>query len=118
MTKTMPMTVVILALFQMAATGVWAAHANPWAGDDDSPLSKDHDTNQEQSIDTTGDDEMKGVMSRTARGKLETLLGAGVAGQTSSQAASVASGRGSSGPGNDQGGGQAAAGGHGGAGRP
>jgi hypothetical protein len=41
-----------------------AAHNNPWATPEDDVLAKNHDANQEQSIGTPGEDEMRGTMDR------------------------------------------------------
>jgi len=46
-----------------------ASHANPWATADDTLLSKYHDENQARSVDTPGEDEMRGGMERAANGK-------------------------------------------------
>ncbi len=47
-----------------------AGHANPWATPEDDLLMEYHDENLEQSVDTPGEDEMLGVMDRSAYGKL------------------------------------------------
>ena len=47
-----------------------AAHANPWASESATVLSKNHDANQARSVNTPGEDEMRGAMARNARGKL------------------------------------------------
>ncbi|MBV7392579.1 hypothetical protein [Mameliella sediminis] len=52
-----------------------ASHANPWATADDTVLEKYHDANQAKSIGTPGEDEMRGAMTRKARGKLEDPQG-------------------------------------------
>ncbi|WP_373050328.1 hypothetical protein [Thalassovita aquimarina] len=44
------------------ATPLMASHANPWADDDDIVNAQYHDENQEQSIDTLGEDEQLGLM--------------------------------------------------------
>ncbi|WP_371060302.1 hypothetical protein [Rhodosalinus sp. 5P4] len=48
-----------------------ADHGNPWAGEDDTVLSKYHDANQARSADTPGEDEMRGALARNANGKLD-----------------------------------------------
>jgi hypothetical protein len=58
-----------------AVTPAMAGHNNPWATQDDTILSQNHDTNLLQSLDTPGEDEMLGVMVRNARGKLDGLSG-------------------------------------------
>lgn len=61
-----------LGLIAVAATAspAMASHANPWATDDDTVLAKNHDENQAKSIDTPGEDEMRGKLVRNAYGKL------------------------------------------------
>ena len=61
------------AILILTAAPVFAGHANPWAGDDDTVQSKNHDANQSKSIDTPGEDEMRGRMEQTARGKLDAV---------------------------------------------
>lgn len=61
---------VILAATAFSAATAQAAHNNPWAGEEDVVLSIYHDANQAKSIGTPGEDEMRGVMSRNANGKL------------------------------------------------
>lgn len=68
-----------LALMSGAAQ---ADHANPWATAEDTVLAKNHDANQARSIGTPGEDEMRGVMARNARGKLENPQGGGAAGNS------------------------------------
>lgn len=46
-----------------------AGHNNPWATSTDVILSKNHDDNQVQSVDTPGEDEMNGTMVQSAHGK-------------------------------------------------
>ncbi len=101
--KTLTATVAILALFSGAA---FASHANPWATEDDTVLAKNHDDNQVRSVDTPGEDEMNGVMTRSARGKLDADLGGG--------AAQAANGAGGSGAGAGAGAGNGGGNGHGG----
>ncbi|WP_323772134.1 hypothetical protein [Antarctobacter sp.] len=48
-----------------------ADHGNPWATADDTVLSKNHDANQAKSVGTPGEDEMRGALTRAARGKLD-----------------------------------------------
>ena len=67
-------------VLSLAAQGVWAGHANPWASEDDELVMQYHDDNMEQSIGTPGEDEMKGVMMGHARGKLDDSVGASAAG--------------------------------------
>ena len=59
----------LLAL--VTALPALAGHANPWATDEDSVNNQNHEENQEQSIDTPGEDEMLGTMVREAHGKLD-----------------------------------------------
>ena len=64
------LTAAVAAAFALAtATLVHAGHANPWADADDTVLEQFHDTNQTRSIDTPGEDEMRGVMVQKAFGK-------------------------------------------------
>jgi hypothetical protein len=55
------------ALAVIAATPVLADHNNPWATPEDTLLAQNHDDNQEQSVGTPGEDEMRGVMVQDAR---------------------------------------------------
>lgn len=57
-------------LIIVLASQGWASHANPWASDDDDVQAQYHDANQAKSVDTPGEDEMLGVMTRSANGKL------------------------------------------------
>lgn len=83
-TKTTFATAIGIALM---SAPVQAEHANPWAGEDDTVLAKNHDTNQARSIGTPGEDEMRGVMNRRAHGKLDDPQGGGgVAGGASGRA--------------------------------
>lgn len=66
----MAMTVPAAALSLSAP--LHAEHANPWATEDDTVLAKNHDTNQGRSVDMPGADEMRGTMTKSARGKTET----------------------------------------------
>lgn len=59
----------ILATMLVSGTA-HAGHANPWATPEDDLLMQYHDENLEQSEDTPGEDEMLGVMDRSAYGKL------------------------------------------------
>jgi|TARA_R110002126_G_scaffold201876_2_gene349407 hypothetical protein len=61
----------LIAVFALAAAPVFADHGNPWASEGDTVLSKNHETNQVKSIDTPGEDEMRGAMVQNARGKLD-----------------------------------------------
>jgi len=68
--------ILIISTIAAAIAGpVFAGHANPWATDDDTILSQNHEENLAQSEDTPGEDEMLGVMVQQARGKLDTDLG-------------------------------------------
>ncbi|MDP5335770.1 MAG: hypothetical protein NWT12_00645 [Paracoccaceae bacterium] len=71
--KTKTAAGILLAI--CAVTPAMAGHNNPWATQDDTILSQNHDTNLLQSVDTPGEDEMLGVMVRSARGKLDGLSG-------------------------------------------
>lgn len=62
-------TFAIGVMITLASPG-WASHANPWATEDDEVLAQFHDVNQEKSVGTPGEDEMLGVMTRSANGKL------------------------------------------------
>ncbi len=53
-----------LALTFIATAPAIAAHNNPWADTDDTVLGQNHDVYQERSIDTPGEDEMKGQMNQ------------------------------------------------------
>jgi hypothetical protein len=57
------------ALVMVTMSPALASHANPWATDEDVVLAKNHDENQVRSIDTPGEDEMRGKMTRSANGK-------------------------------------------------
>ena len=57
------------ATLVLVAAPAFAGHNNPWATDDDTILSRYHEENLEQSVDTPGEDEMLGVMVRNAGGK-------------------------------------------------
>jgi len=74
MTKTL---IVVAALCGALAVPAHADHNNPWATADDVVLSKNHEANQAKSADTPGNDEMRGVMVRSAHGKLGTAPGRG-----------------------------------------
>ncbi len=66
---------IIFVAVTIAAAPAFAGHNNPWT-DDLSILNQQfHDTNQLQSLDTPGEDEMRGEMERNASGKLESGLG-------------------------------------------
>jgi hypothetical protein len=58
-----------IACFLLGGPGL-AGHANPWASEDDVVLQKNHEVNQLKSINTPGEDEMRGNMTRSAFGKL------------------------------------------------
>jgi hypothetical protein len=85
-----------LVLSVLMTTPVLAAHNNPWATAEDTVLGKNHDANQEQSVGTPGEDEMRG------EGAQDPDRGSGRGGQS----------RGGGGQGRDGGGGN----GHGGGG--
>ncbi|PFG61550.1 hypothetical protein AXZ77_0095 [Thioclava sp. ES.031] len=68
-------TMGLVALAALYAGASWAGHANPWATEDDVIYSQNHEENLEQSVDTPGEDEMLGVMVRSAHGKLDGLSG-------------------------------------------
>jgi hypothetical protein len=61
-----PKTKLAMALAAaMITTGAaQASHNNPWAGEDDVVLEQFHDANQEKSVGTSGQDEMRGVPQR------------------------------------------------------
>ncbi|TCS67559.1 hypothetical protein EDD52_101661 [Primorskyibacter sedentarius] len=61
----------ITAVLCLLAAPAFADHANPWAGEGDTVLSRNHDANQAKSVNTPGQDEMRGKMEQRARGKLE-----------------------------------------------
>lgn len=67
MTRQLALTAVLALLAAPALAG----HANPWASEDDTILSKNHETNLAQSVGTPGEDEMRGVMEQNAHGKLD-----------------------------------------------
>ena len=72
---------ICLACILAALSGpALADHGNPWASEDDFVLSKNHDANQARSIDTPGEDEMRGKLTRSAHGKLGGRLGGGKVG--------------------------------------
>jgi hypothetical protein len=64
-----PSAVLAATLLLSGAGQALAAHANPWAGPEDNVLGAMHDTNQARSVDTPGEDEMNGAMTRSATGK-------------------------------------------------
>ena len=53
----------------LAAVSALAAHNNPWAGSDDTVLAKEHDANQEKSLDTPGEDQMRGALNQNVSPK-------------------------------------------------
>lgn len=68
-----------IALFGMLPA--FASHNNPWATPDDTVQAKNHDVNQDQSIDTPGEDEMLGEMIQHAnRGPSSSSEGGGETG--------------------------------------
>lgn len=105
-----------VAVLVASAHPVLASHANPWAEEDDEVLSQYHDENQAVSEDTPGEDEMNGVMTRSAHGKLGTAgsdTGQGSGGGHSADAGGAGNGGGGHG-GGIGGGGQGGAGNGGG----
>ncbi|MGI1662658.1 hypothetical protein ACRDNQ_10495 [Palleronia sp. KMU-117] len=72
----MKTTLSIAAAMICVASPVLAAHANPWASEGDTVDSQFHESNQARSVDTPGEDEMRGTMIRAARGKLDGSVGA------------------------------------------
>ncbi|GGE50103.1 hypothetical protein [Actibacterium pelagium] len=68
---------VILALCAGLASPALAGHNNPWTDDLSILKEQYHDANQEQSIDTPGEDEMRGEMEQNANGKLDGGSGGG-----------------------------------------
>ncbi len=79
----------------LAASPLVAGHANPWATDEDVLQMQFHDENLAQSEETPGEDEMRGVMVRSAHGKLGTT-GRGLAerGASAGHGASTGGGHG------------------------
>lgn len=61
----------LACLLAMLSGPALAGHANPWATEDDVVHSKNHDANQIRSVDTPGEDEMRGTLTRSAHGKLD-----------------------------------------------
>ncbi|WP_137699839.1 hypothetical protein [Marimonas lutisalis] len=101
-------TLILGAVATIALAGpLMAAHANPWATDDDTVLSKEHDDNQARSIGTPGEDEMLGNMVQN----VSPLAGSGAAGRGGE---GDGSGGGSTGAGGGAGAGGAAGAGNGG----
>ena len=76
----MKRTLTFAALVALMAAPAFSNHANPWANENDTVLSKNHESNQLKSIDTPGEDEMRGAMVQKARGKLENLDSSSVQG--------------------------------------
>ncbi|SNR55869.1 hypothetical protein [Puniceibacterium sediminis] len=72
----------LTAILTFLAAPVLADHANPWAGEGDTVLSKNHEANQQKSVGTPGEGEMRGAMVQKARGKLEGFAGSGGAGKS------------------------------------
>ncbi|MPQ94368.1 hypothetical protein [Thioclava sp. JE_KL1] len=99
-------TMGLVALAALYAGASWAGHANPWATEDDVIYNQEHEDNLVKSIDTPGEDEMLGVMVRSAHGKLDGLAGgSGSSGGTGGGSGS-GSGAGGSGGGSGHGGGK------------
>lgn len=88
------MTVAMAVALICVAGPILAAHANPWATETDSVNSQYHDSNQARSADTPGEDEMRGVMVRAARGKLDVSVAASSAMSSQGRAAGAGSARG------------------------
>ena len=109
-TAVLPHLAMIAALC-IAGDAALAAHANPWAGEDDEVNAQFHDENQARSVGTPGEDEMRGTMTRNAFGKLGGAAG------TSGNVGNRGAGHGNAGTGNGAGNGNGGGGnGSGGAG--
>lgn len=109
----------VTAVWAVASTPVIAAHANPWADEDDEVQEQYHDVNQAKSEGTPGQDEMNGVMTRSAHGKLGTAADASgrAGGANGGDGAGNGAGHGGGGAGHGGGGGAGnGGGGHGGGG--
>ncbi|SMX36961.1 hypothetical protein [Maliponia aquimaris] len=65
-----PLLALTTATLLASAGAALADHGNPWATAEDTVLSRNHDANQAKSQGTRGEDEMRGVMTRSAHGKL------------------------------------------------
>ncbi|MBE1296645.1 hypothetical protein [Phycobacter azelaicus] len=107
-----------LAVWAAGAPQAFAAHANPWADEDDEVQEQFHDVNQAKSADTPGQDQMNGAMTRSAHGKLGTAAdSSGLAGGTNSGGGvGSGGGHGGGGAGNAGGGGHGGGAGNGGGG--
>ncbi len=68
-----------IACFAVAPS--FADHGNPWAGPEDEVNSQFHEENQEKSLNTPGEDEMRGNLVRSAFGKTGGTAGKGGRGQ-------------------------------------
>ena len=77
---TIKTTLAVAMGLAVLSSAVQADHGNPWATADDTVLSKNHDANQARSEGTPGEDEMRGALTRNARGKLEDPQGGGFGG--------------------------------------
>ncbi|CUH77624.1 hypothetical protein [Tropicibacter naphthalenivorans] len=64
-----------IGMMTLTAGAALAGHANPWTTDTSILLEQYHDTNQARSIGTPGEDEMRGVMTQNAFGKLSDDAG-------------------------------------------
>ncbi|ANT62291.1 hypothetical protein AYJ57_17870 [Salipiger sp. CCB-MM3] len=64
-----------------AVSPLYAGHANPWADGDDTLNMQYHDANQAKSLDTPGQDEMRGNMVQSAHGKLDETVGKSMPGR-------------------------------------
>jgi uncharacterized membrane protein YgcG len=75
-------SILIVAAVIAVATGtvVSADHNNPWATAGDIVLSKNHDSNQLKSLDTPGEDEMRGNMNQNGASKTGGNRGSGGSG--------------------------------------
>lgn len=51
-------------LAYLVGAPAFAAHANPWADETDTVQQQYHEANQAKSVDTPGEDEMKGEMAQ------------------------------------------------------
>lgn len=78
---TIKTTITLTIGLVMLSAAVQADHANPWATAEDTVLSKKHDANQAKSVGTPGEDEMRGAMTRAARGKTGDARGNGGGGK-------------------------------------
>jgi hypothetical protein len=96
----MKKTIMLAGAMAMLSGVALADHGNPWATEDDVVLSCYHEENQARSIDTPGEDEMRGRTVRSASGK----LGGGQSGGKSAGAGRTGGGGAKSGGGQGGGG--------------